>query len=117
MRMGPNIRSIWGTDPTDLWFLSSGRAVLNWTGQYAAADSLPGDDDEEWNAIAGSDPDASVFVVGPMGLVVEWTGERWLEFDNDTAGLLMGACCAGPDLYVVTGMGLMRAWIPRDGAP
>ena len=78
------IRSIWGTSHSDLWFLSTGRAITNWTGQYAAGDSLPGDDDEEWNCVTGSDPDAPVYVVGPMGLVMQWTGQRWMEFDTET---------------------------------
>lgn len=101
--------SIWGTGPSDTWFLAP-RAVMRWTGDSCTGDELPGDDDETWSVVAGSAPGEPVYVVGIMGLVMEWTGERWYEFTIDTDALLTGACCAGRDLYVVTDTGLMRAW-------
>jgi hypothetical protein len=83
---------------------------MRWTGDSCTGDELPGDDDETWSVVAGSAHGEPVYVVGIMGLVMEWTGERWYEFTIDTDALLTGACCAGRDLYVVTDTGLMRAW-------
>ena len=56
-------------------------------------DDLPGDPDEQWNAITGGGPEEPVYVVGPSGFLMERNREtgKWWELATDTPDLLTGA--------------------------
>src|SRR5262249_47537758 len=58
------VRAIWGRGPDDLWLVCDGRLLMRWTGERCERVPLPGDPDEEWNAVAGT-PDGDTFVCGP----------------------------------------------------
>lgn len=115
------LRAVWGSGPRDVWFLAEGRVVMRWDGEGCQADELPGDPDEEWNAIAGGGPDEPVFVVGPSGFMMEysrkpgWYSQKsgWYEVSTDTSVILTGACFSDGDLYVTTDTGLIRQWDGR----
>ena len=105
------IRAIWGRGPDDLWFLCAGRLALHWNGEGAQRHELPGDEDEEWTAIAGSD--AGTFIAGPSGFLLFTDGRRWDEIGTDTTDLITGAVCVGPSLYVTTDGGQVREYDGR----
>lgn len=105
------IRAIWGRGPEDLWFICAGRLALHWTGEKVERVALPGDDDEEWSAVAGSD--AGTFIMGPSGFMLHFDGRAWLELPTDTTDLITGAVFCGPLLYVVTDGGQVREYDGR----
>lgn len=109
------IRAIWGRDPDDLWYVCAGRLALHWTGEKVERIELPGDDDEEWTAIAGNDAgnDAGTFITGPEGFMLHFDGRRWEEIATDTTELITGAVCTGPLLYVCTDGGMVREYDGR----
>ncbi len=106
------IRAIWGTGSDDVFYVCNERSLVHWRGDAIDGDMLPGDPDEEWNAITGND--ASVFIVGPSGFMLEWARlSGWYELSTDTPAILTGACCVGDDLYVTTETGQIRHWDGR----
>ena len=105
------IRAIWGRGPDDLWFLCVGRLAIHWNGERTERVELPGDDDEEWTAAAGSD--AGTFIAGPSGFMLHTDGRRWDEIATDTTDLITGAVCVGPSLYVATDGGQLREYDGR----
>lgn len=104
------IRAIWGTGPDDVFYLCDERCLMHWKGTYINGEALPGDEDEEWNAIAGSGPADPVYFVGPSGIIMEYDRQRWWEVSSDTPAVLTGACCIDGDLYVVSEAGQVRCW-------
>ena len=106
------IRAIWGRGPDDLWFLCAGRLALHWNGEGAERHELPGDDDEEWTAVAGT-PEGDTFIVGLSGFMLWTNGQRWEEIATDTTDLITGAVCTAGLLYVVTEGGQVREWNGR----
>lgn len=112
------VRAIWGTGPDDIFYLCAERGLMHWRGSYINGEVLPGDPDEEYNAIAGSGPEDPVYIVGPSGLLMEynrkpgWYSQQcgWFEVSTDTPAILTGACCIDGDLYVTTEAGQVRVW-------
>jgi len=107
-----DLRAIWGRHPEDVWYVCGGRLALHWGGERAERIDLPGDDDEEWSAVAGTD-DGLTYIVGVSGCMLRTDGRRWEEIATDTTELLTGAVCVGRSLYVTTDGGMVRQWDGR----
>lgn len=107
------LRGIWGRHGGDIFYLCEGRTLLHWRDdERAERHELPGDDDEEWSAVAGT-PEGDTFIVGLSGFMLWTNGQRWEEIATDTTDLITGAVCAAGVLYVVTDGGLVREWNGR----
>ena len=101
--------AIWGSSPSDVWFLCQERLLLHWDGERSRSFSLPGDPDEEWTAIAGSIPAAPVYIVGLSGFLMCFDRETWHELDSGTPDILTAALAPNPhELYVTTAGGQLR---------
>lgn len=103
------VRAIWGRGPDDLWLVCDGRLVMHWGGEKCDKISLPGDDDEEWAAVAGTTT-GDTFLVGPSGFLMKWDGRYWTEITTDTTAILTGAVCLGSSLFVTTDDGFVREY-------
>lgn len=104
------LRAIWGRHGADIWYLCEGRTLLHWRDdERAERHELPGDEDEEWTAVAGT-PEGDTYVVGLSGFMMRTNGRRWEEIPTDTTELITGAVCAAGSLYVTTDGGLVREW-------
>lgn len=103
------IRAIWGRHADDLWLVCTDRLALWWNGEKCERIELPGDDDEQWNAVAGNVA-GDTFIVGLSGFMMQWDGRRWYEIATDTTAILTGAVCAGPSLFVTTDDGMVREY-------
>lgn len=108
-----DVRAIWGRHADDLWLVCADRLALWWNGERCERIPLPGDDDEQWNAVAGP-ARGDTFIVGPSGFMLRWDGRKWEELPTDTTAVLTGAVCVGAALYVTTDDGTVREY--RRGA-
>lgn len=103
--------SVWGSGPDDIWFLCSGRTVLHWNGTSCQIMELPGEDDDEFYAIAGSAPDEDIWIAGLSGLLLRGDWEGWNVVDSGTEATLSGVCALGPDeVWTTTNAGQLRRW-------
>lgn len=100
------IRAIWGSGPEDVFYVCDERTLMHWRVERCEHIPLPGDDDEEWSAVAGADGIA--YLCGPSGFMLRFDGRRLEELPTDTTDLITGAVCHGPDLYVTTDRGQIR---------
>lgn len=91
---GAALRSLWGLDSNDIWFVPYTGAFQHWDG--TAFTEFPGDPDAKLLGISGTAPD-DIWAVGLHGAIMHWDGQAWTHSETSTDTTLWSVWAPHPD--------------------
>jgi hypothetical protein len=106
------LRSVWGSSPTDVWAVGDRGTILHFSGggDWQKVSSGTGAD---LYAIAGSAPN-DVWTVGTQGALLHWDGKVWTPIPSGTHETLIGLWSEGHgELWAVGDNSTVLHHVPR----
>ncbi len=108
-----NLRTVWGSGPSDVWAAGDKGQILHFNGQAWAPS--PSGTEEDLTGIVGTGP-ANVYVSGEKGGIYHWDGKDWRQVADTPDTALVQMWASGPDDVWAVGIdnadevGTMRHW-------
>jgi hypothetical protein len=94
-----NLRTIWGSGPSDVWVAGDKGTILHYNGQ--AWSISPSGTQENLTSLYGTAPN-NIWVSGEKGAILLWDGAAWKEVSNGVDTVLVNMWASGPtDVWAV----------------